>query len=64
MGQQAARTTTAGSAALKGLHGYERLMAALRHGDADAAEGEMRRRIVRESCREVIGRMQLRGACR
>ena len=43
---------------LESLHGYERLMAALRDGDADAAEREMRR-IVRESCREVIGRMQL-----
>lgn len=40
------------------LQGYERLLAAIRAGGADAAEKEMRR-IVRESCQEVIGHMRL-----
>lgn len=40
------------------LQAYERLLVALRAGDADASEAEMRR-IVRESCQEVVGRMRL-----
>ncbi len=42
---------------IESLQGYERLLAAIRAGDADAAEAGMRR-IVSDSCQEVIAHMR------